>query len=104
MGRGLAGIAVAAVLASCATQGHVYDRAESDNFEIGVTTAEQVMTALGPPDLDLLRPDGMRILRWRYRILRGLSVEEHVLSANFNTAGMLIYLHNPEEGQQISPF
>ena len=104
MRRCLIGVAAAALLASCATQGRVYDRAVSDKFEIGVTTTEQAMTALGPPDLDLLRPDGMRILRWRYRLLRGLSVEEHVLSANFNNAGTLIYLHNPEEGQQISPF
>ncbi len=104
MRRCLVGMIATAALASCATQGRIYDRAKSDSFQIGVTKAEQVLSALGPPELDLVRPDGMRVLRWRYRELRALSIEEHVLSANFNAAGTLIYLHNPKEGQQVSPF
>lgn len=98
-------LAAALVLASCATEGRVYDRQASESFRIGVTTPAEAVAALGDPDMDLVRPtDGVRILRWRYRRLRGLSVDEHVLSANFDPSGRLIYLHNPEEGQPIPPF
>ena len=93
------------LLTACATQGRVYDRAASDAFRMGVTTAEDAIAALGEPEIDLVRPsDGVRVLRWRYRRLRGISVDEHVLSANFDRTGRLIYLHNPVEGQRIDPF
>lgn len=98
-------LALTILLAACAIEGRVYDRQASDAFRIGVTTADEAMTALGEPDMDIVRPsDGVRILRWRYRRLRGISVDEHVLSANFDNAGLLVYLHNPEKGQNISPF
>lgn len=95
---------VAVLLSACATRGQIYDRAASDAFEMGVTRVEDAVAALGSPDLDLLRPDGNRILRWRYQTLRGVAVEEHVLSAKFGPDGRLIYLHNPKKGQEVSLF
>lgn len=101
----LAALSVALLLTACATQGRVYDRDASEAFRIGVTTAEDAISALGPPDMDMVRPaDNVRILRWSYRRLRGVSVDEHVLSANFDASGRLIYLHNPTAGQRIDPF
>lgn len=101
----LAALSVALLLTACATQGRVHDRDASEAFRIGVTTAEDAISALGPPDMDTVRPaDNVRILRWSYRRLRGVSVDEHVLSANFDASGRLIYLHNPAAGQRIDPF
>lgn len=105
MGRALASLLMLLVVAGCATSGRVYDRDASDGFVLGVTTADQAIDALGEPDMDLVRPDnGMRILRWRYRKLRGLSVTQYSLGANFDRSGKLVYLHNPADGQVIAPF
>lgn len=105
MRLGLLGITIVLFLGSCATEGRVYDREASDNFRIGFTSAEDAIAALGSPDLDIVRPgDQVRILRWQYSRLRGLSVTQHVLSANFDRTGKLVYLHNPVAGQVIDPF
>ncbi|WP_447909147.1 hypothetical protein [Brevundimonas bullata] len=93
------------ILTACATEGRIYNREASDAFRLGTTSADEAIQALGQPDLDFIRPiDNVRIMRWTYRRQRFLSVDEHVLSANFGPNGKLVYLHNPAEGQRIDPF
>ena len=97
-------LAACGLVAACATHGRVYDRAASEAFRAGVTTPDQALAALGPADVDVHRPDGGRVLAWKYRRLTGLTVREYTLSARFDAAGRMIDLHNPEEGQVIDPF
>lgn len=93
------------MVSACATSGRVYNRDASDTFVIGVTTANEAINSLGEPDTDIVRSvDGVRVLRWSYRKLRGIAVYEYVLAANFDQSGKLVYLHNPTGGQIIDPF
>ena len=91
-------------LTSCATAGRVHDRTASEAFRIGVTTSAEALAAMGPADVDVHRPDGGRVLAWKYRRLTGLTVREYTVSARFDAAGRMIGLHNPEDGQVIDPF
>lgn len=102
--RSLAWVAAGLLLASCATEGRVHDRAASEAFRPGVTTPAQALAAMGPADVDVHRPDGGRVLAWKYRRLTGLTVREYTVSARFDAAGRMIDLHNPTEGQVIDPF
>ena len=104
LGRLAAALVAGSVLASCATDGRVYDRGASDTFRIGTTTADQAAAALGVPDQDIRRTDGLRVLVWKYRTLKGLVVREHILSARFDRQGRMTDLHNPGDGQIIDPF
>ena len=91
-------------LAACATAGRVHDRAASEAFRPGVTTPTQALAAMGPADVDVTRPDGGRVLAWKYRRLSGLTLREYTVSARFDAAGRMIDVHNPTEGQVIDPF
>lgn len=97
-------LAALLLLSACATRGTVFDRAASDAFVIGRTTPAAAIAALGPPSLDLSRPDGLRILRWEYQQLRGIGIYRHVIGANFGPDGRLVYLHNPKDPEVVDPF
>ena len=97
-------LAACLILASCATAGRVHDRAASEAFRPGVTTPAEALAAMGRADMDVHRPDGGRVLVWKYRRLTGLSVREYTVSARFDAGGRMIDVHNPEEGQVIDPF
>ena len=96
--------AICLILASCATAGRVHDRAASEAFRPGVTTAAEALAAMGAADVDVHRPDGGRVLAWKYRRLTALTVREYTVSARFDAAGRMIDVHNPEDGQVIDPF
>jgi len=97
-------LAALLLLSACATRGTVFDRAASDAFVIGQTTPAEAIAALGAPTLDLSRPDGLRIMRWEYQRLTGITITRHVVGASFGPEGRLVSLHNPKQPEIVDPF
>ena len=100
----LAALTAVLVLASgCMTSGAVFDDRPAANFRIGVTTPEEAIAALGPPTMDMARPDGLRLIHWEYRRQVFIAPYQRRVNANF-LDGRLVYLHAPQKDEEVSLF
>lgn len=94
---------VAALVSGCATQGPSFDDAKARDFVMGQTTRDDAVAALGQPNLEVIREDGLTILRWERRSFGLAGPVRRVVSANFRD-GRLVYLHAPETDEEVSVF
>lgn len=101
--RLLAVSVTALALSACVTAGRPFDDAPTATFVLGQTTRDQALAALGPANYEVVRADGLIILRWHYRRFGLGGLSERTVSANFRD-DRLIYLHAPRKDESISPF
>lgn len=100
-------LVVSLILVGCApvgtVQGRVFDDAPTQAFVVGRTSREQAIAALGPPNHEVVRPDGLTILRWEYRRMGWLGPTQRRVQANFRD-GRLIDLWASRRDEPMSVF
>lgn len=99
----LAVFLMALTLAGCASRGASFNDTHARAFVLGETTRDQAINALGPPSLELVRDDGLTILRWERQHFGFSGLVRRVVSANFRNDRM-VYLHAPEKDEEVSVF
>jgi|GEM_PF-2442044 len=99
----LAVFLVALALSGCASRGASFDDSRARAFTLGQTTRDQAVAALGPPSLELVREDGLTIVRWERQHFGLSGLVRRVVSANFRN-DVMVYLHAPEKDEEVSVF
>lgn len=84
---------VAAMLAltACATRGQKFEMTDVENFQVGVTTYEEVVQKLGKPKAQNFAQDGSKTATWVYAragVLVG--VESRGTKLQFDKDGKLV--------------